>query len=369
MNQTKTPPKISGFRLQNLWRLRYRFYAIVVILILPIILYSSDTNVKDNVSVDAGYEVLESNLLASRVVRQKSKNQYLQKSVEDSNLAMVTKKNDQKTLEKPIPASLNIIKNTLKAFDNNSKHVTDNFLSSAFYQQFLKSSNVNSLTNLETFIKQPEVGIKYSWLSFPKYKVQAPIQWADFEDLFEKKDDQYDFNKLRNTSELESPVQKKLEKGIVHLGYTVQPGEIGNSYIVGHSSNYSTVKSDYNTIFKPLEMTTKNGDEFTIYDQKGRELKFCVFDNLKIPEEDIKTAYQDFGTERVVTLQTSILGWRNGKIEATHRWLIRAKLCNIELTSTTSSSSSITSTSKDQNSSQSSDKKEKTTIDKTPNKK
>ncbi len=328
MTQAKTPPKIRGFRLQDLWRLRYRFYAMIVILILPIILYSGDANVKDNVSVDAGYEVLESYPLASKIVRKKAKNDYIQKSIEESNLAMVTKKDEIKKQDKPFAGVINITRNELKAFDMNSKDITKTFLDSAFYQTFFKTGN-QSRQSLEEVIKQPETGVKYSWLSFPKYKVQAPIQWANFQDLFESSVDGYNFNKLKDTSSLESAVQKKLQEGIVHLGYTVQPGEIGNSYIVGHSSNFATVKSDYNTIFKPLELATKNGDEFIIYDQKGREMKFCVFENLKIPEEDIKEAYKDFGNERVVTLQTSILGWRNGKIEATHRWLVRGRLCNV----------------------------------------
>jgi Sortase domain len=327
MNQAKTPPKIRGFRLQDLWRLRYRFYAMIVIFILPVILYSGDANVKDNVSVDAGYEVVEKHTLASKIVRQKAKNEYIQKAVEDSNLAMVTKKDEIKKQEKPFAGVVNVLKNEFKAFDMNSNDITKTFLDSAFYQTFLKTSNLNRVS-VEEVVKQPEVGVKYSWLSFPKYKVQAPIQWANFQDLFEPNGDNYNFNKLKDTSALTSAVQKKLEQGIVHLGYTIQPGEIGNSYIVGHSSNFATVKSDYNTIFKPLELATKEGDEFWLYDQKGREMKFCVFDNLKIPEEDIKEAYKDFGNERVVTLQTSILGWRNGTIAATHRWLVRGKLCN-----------------------------------------
>ena len=345
MQPTRTPPSIRGFRLKDLWRLRYRFYAILVILILPIILYSSDANVKDNVSVDAGFRIVDSNILASRITREKSKNQYLQKSVEDSNQNTITSKNDSKIQEKifqPIPGSLNVSKGELKAFDSNNKDISTNYLGSTFFKEFIKGSNNDNKAriSLEDVIKQPEVGIKYSWLSFPKYKIQTPIQYATFDDLFDQKTDQksketdktkpqeYNFGNLKDTSALDSSVQKKLEQGIVHLGYTVAPGEIGNSYIVGHSSNFASVKSDYNTIFKPIENATKNGDEFFIFDQKGRELKFCVFDNLKIPEEDIKTAYQEFSGQRIVTLQTSILGWRNGKIEATHRWLSRGKLCN-----------------------------------------
>jgi hypothetical protein len=334
MNLPKSPPKLYGFRLRDLWRLRYRFYALLVIFVLPVILYSGDLSVKDSVSVDAGYRVEESNFLASRIVRETTKNPNIQTQINEapaiSSAKVAIIKEKQK--EKPIPNVAWVEDGKIKAFDEKGKELTNEFSASVLYRNFINSldNNKKNRQNLNELLKQPDQGIKYSWLNFPKYKVQAPIQWANFNDLYETKDGQISFNSIKDSAGLDSPVQKLLEKGIVHLGYTVQPGEIGNSYIAGHSSNFSYVKSDFNTIFKPLESATKEGDEFWIYDQRGRELKFCVFDNLKIAEEDLKTAYKEFPEQRVVTLQTSILGWRNGKIEATHRWLVRGKLCNLD---------------------------------------
>ena len=46
---------------------------------------------------------------------------------------------------------------------------------------------------------------------------------------------------------------KQLESGTVHLLGTARPGEIGNSVVVGHSSNYPWDRGNYKTIFAPLE--------------------------------------------------------------------------------------------------------------------
>lgn len=43
-----------------------------------------------------------------------------------------------------------------------------------------------------------------------------------------------------------------LQNGVVHYPGTAIPGEIGTSYISGHSSNYSWAKGDYNKVFAKL---------------------------------------------------------------------------------------------------------------------
>jgi Sortase domain len=330
MNLQKVPPKLKQISMTSIWRLRYRFYALIVVLILPIILYSGDSNVKESVSIDPGYKIAEAYLYGSKIVREEEKNKFIQKLVETD----IPKKNSAKQKETPIGNIVWVEEGSLKAFDTNLKDISADFALSPLFKIFIQGTNNNNIPriNLNEILPKPERGVKYSWLNFPKYKVQSPIQWSDFNDLFKKNNaGGFDFGAPVDQGPTDAPVQKKLINGIVHIGYTVQPGEIGNSYIVGHSSNFSWVKSEYNTVFKPLESATKVGDEFFIYDQAGRELKFCVFDAVKIADEDLKTAYKEFPGERVVTLQTSILGWRNGTIEATHRWLTRGKLCNDNL--------------------------------------
>jgi Sortase domain len=340
--KTKTPPKYRKTNVfLHLWKLRYRLYAIIVIMLLPALLFAADANTKDSIPVDAGYRVVKSELLADQVTK-----------IESKTLAKLetTKVAEEKTIEKKeekfIPEFKNsvIIKDgKISAFAQDGTDITKYFTNSALYQQYIKGTDNNGKPrqSLEEVVKKPEQGIKSSYLIYPKYRVQSPIQYGDFKDLFQTRTEGgFNFNgELIDQNPIEAPIQQKLKDGIVHLGYTVQPGDIGNSYIVGHSSNFGSVKSDYNTIFKPLESKTEEGEDFTIYDRFGRELKFCVFEALKIEEADIATAYKEFPGERVVTLQTSILGWKNGQLQATHRWLTRGKLCNEKKDKPTSSQS------------------------------
>lgn len=47
-------------------------------------------------------------------------------------------------------------------------------------------------------------------------------------------------------------IMKSLVSGVSHLANTSKPGEKGNVFIVGHSSNYSFAKGDYKTVFALL---------------------------------------------------------------------------------------------------------------------
>lgn len=188
---------------------------------------------------------------------------------------------------------------------------------------------------LSTLVKTPEKCEKKNWLLYPKYNVEANLQNQSFEEFFEKDaDGKIDFSRPIqekqadiNAGNYESvPIQKLLKTGIVHVPITPQPGEVGNSYIVGHTSNFASVKSEYNTIFKPFESKSEVGDEFYIFDHRCRKLKFKVFEVKAIKSAEIKEAYKTFEDKRVITLQGSILEYVNGYLEPTKRWLTRGEL-------------------------------------------
>lgn len=180
-----------------------------------------------------------------------------------------------------------------------------------------------TLSDLLSIPNNPE---KTNVLLYPKYNIEVPIVYSICEDFYVNCIETPE-NEV-NTDTLDSSLQQKLENGIVHIYHTPQPGEVGNSYIVGHSSNFLSVKSPYNEIFKPLERATQNGEEFIIYDQHGRELRFNVFDNLEIWKNEAELAYYpeksnpELEGKRIVTLQTSILV--NGV--PSKRWLTRGEL-------------------------------------------
>jgi hypothetical protein len=191
---------------------------------------------------------------------------------------------------------------------------------------------------LADVLKVPENPENKNLLVYPQYGITVPIKYAGLKDLFETaeqgellKDTEGKYvpivENVARDGPLGVPIQKLLIGGIVHVGFTALPGEIGNSYIVGHSSNFSSVPSDYNYIFQPLERKSQIGEEFTIYDRDGRKMLFRVFETAEVLEADTETAFKTYGDKRVVTLQCSILEWVPGQgLQPTKRWLTRGEL-------------------------------------------
>ena len=296
----------------RIWRFRYRMYALIIALILIPILFSSGLNVNPVIDFPSDkYSIIGNFIIASRV-----QHHITNTSVNSTNLQDTT-----------------VDANKINASLKKSEYYTGD-ISNRLSVDISSSSDASQVpdkkpvdTSLDSIIKKPANAEYKSFLRYPKYNINTPIIYSTFDDLFQKKDDgSIDFTKPKDNDPTGSPIQKKLQDGIVHLAFTPQPGEIGNSYIIGHSSNYSFIKSNYNSIFKPLESKCAEGTEFIIYDKYGRELKFKVFECIKISDDDVAQAYKNFPYRRVVTLQTSILGVRNGKVQATHRWLVRGEL-------------------------------------------
>lgn len=80
-------------------------------------------------------------------------------------------------------------------------------------------------------------------------------------------------------------VLKNLQNGVVQLKSTAKPGENGNIFIVGHSSNLPWIKGDYNHIFA-LITDLKGGDVITIMYQ-GKEYNYRVTDSKVINPDDL----------------------------------------------------------------------------------
>lgn len=154
---------------------------------------------------------------------------------------------------------------------------------------------------------------------YPEYKIEVPIVQTSFDDFF-KMDKDGNIDYLTTVSE--ESQQRKLRDGAIHVAFSPQPGEIGNSYISGHSSNDKGRSDDdgtpndddrYNEIFKAVEKQAKVGDTFQICDWKGRKLQFKVFEAKIINEYDDKgryiganEAWKYFPDKRVVSLQASV---------------------------------------------------------------
>lgn len=177
--------------------------------------------------------------------------------------------------------------------------------------------------SLDDLVPAPINPIRADFFEYPKYDIVAPLIYSEMTDYFEVgPDGEVDYNRVKDMSDPSSSLQKKLEQGVVHIAFTPQPGEVGNSYLLGHSSNYDYVQSDYNEVFKPLVHDSVVGDKFLIYDKDGRRLRFRVFEVLEIHEDEVGVAFGNYSGRRVVTVQTTVM--KTG--QPTHRWLTRGEL-------------------------------------------
>lgn len=169
---------------------------------------------------------------------------------------------------------------------------------------------------------------KKNRIVYPEYKVDGPIVYPEVKDQFvANADGTINFNQRENDDSPTSPIQMKLRNGATLLPISPNPGDIGNSYIEGHTSNYSYVASDWNLIFAPFKEKSEPGETFFIYDCVGRKLVFKVFEAKEVIEPAGDEAWKDYADKRVVTLQGSVLKTRkDGKLYPDARWLTRGEL-------------------------------------------
>jgi LPXTG-site transpeptidase (sortase) family protein len=101
----------------------------------------------------------------------------------------------------------------------------------------------------------------------------------------------------------ETAFQAALINGVVHYPGTAVPGQFGNCYIFGHSSDYIWSKGKYKSIFAVLPSISK-GAEIIISDSSGNKFIYTVADSRRVAANDTSVLAQD-NTKKTLTLQTS----------------------------------------------------------------
>ena len=135
----------------------------------------------------------------------------------------------------------------------------------------------------ESKISSAEVSSGFDYLEVPKLNISTPIVYSD--------------------SDEESDIQKSLIDGAVHLAGTAMPGETGNAYFVGHSSNFNNAPGNYNEIFKDLPKIAV-GDQILI-SRGGYKYKFTVYQTRIVEPTELWVMSQETNGLAVLTLQTS----------------------------------------------------------------
>jgi LPXTG-site transpeptidase (sortase) family protein len=122
------------------------------------------------------------------------------------------------------------------------------------------------------------------------------------------------------TSTSDSVEQADLNNGVVHYPGTANPGQLGNCYIFGHSSNYIWIKSPYKTIFALLP-DIKIGADIFVSDGAGNVYDYKVSKSYMVAANTTAVLSQGNYQKKLLTLQTSYpVG------TALARWVVVAEL-------------------------------------------
>jgi sortase (surface protein transpeptidase) len=336
INNTMEYRRVTNYsEIKKLWRLRYRFYAILV-LILSVFVFSSDTATAVKVVVpedSLNYRITNQTLFTSEIEYRRTQDNFEQVDsiVYQGDQRYVVKK-DTKLVSDPV---------TLRKVDKlgyiYSRPKVD------FNPGTVQPEDIKAIT-LNDLVPAPSESTveRRGFLEYPKFSIKTPVLSTTSTDLYNTKDGVADFTNpiiedpaaYAGGNYESTPVLRKLLDGVVLLNgvpFLPEPGEFGNSYIVGHGRNYANAGSPYSQIFEPLVNRSEEGDLIYVWDQDGRKLTFKVFRNDLIDFTDVESAYGwtsgEWKNRRIITLQTCKLEWTPSQgWYPTKRWLVRAEL-------------------------------------------
>lgn len=106
---------------------------------------------------------------------------------------------------------------------------------------------------------------------------------------------------VKDVKELENVFMNELINGIVRYPGSARPGEIGNSFIFGHSSNYPWIRSDYNDVFALLDNLSYGDTIIVYYGQK--KYTYTVKEKKIIKPGDVSVLKSDT-TKSEISLMT-----------------------------------------------------------------
>ena len=105
-------------------------------------------------------------------------------------------------------------------------------------------------------------------------------------------------------TESEPVFQEALKSGVVHYPGTALPGESGNVYLFGHSSDFVWSKGNYKTAFAVLP-NINVGAEIFISDFAGHKFTYRVTETKIVSPKDLSVLDQHDNKQKLLTLQTS----------------------------------------------------------------
>jgi LPXTG-site transpeptidase (sortase) family protein len=104
-------------------------------------------------------------------------------------------------------------------------------------------------------------------------------------------------------ADTEAEFQVALRDGVAHFTGTAMPGDFGNVYIMGHSSDFPTAPGNYKTVFALLPKISP-GDNIELSGPDGKLYNYKVESEFVADPDDIHLVDQDL-SKKQLTLQTS----------------------------------------------------------------
>lgn len=151
----------------------------------------------------------------------------------------------------------------------------------------INSANANNTANTNNqpaIIRTPLQKGEPDHLSIPDRQIEAPIIYVDEAN--------------------EKVFQEALAKGVVHYPGTPQPGELGNPYIFGHSSDYAWKPGDYKKVLKPL-VDIPIDTKVLVTNHQGELFIYKVKETKIVGPKDVSVLDQYNYEKTMLTLQTS----------------------------------------------------------------
>lgn len=121
------------------------------------------------------------------------------------------------------------------------------------------------------------------FLEIPRLEIRAPLLYPAAND--------------------ERTIQAALQSGVAHYFGAAAPGEAGNAYFVGHSSDYPWAAGEYKTVFATLPKI-KIGDIIYVSSQT-KTFSYKVIEIKIISAGDLSAFSQNDDGKKLLTLQTS----------------------------------------------------------------
>ena len=117
----------------------------------------------------------------------------------------------------------------------------------------------------------------------------------------------------------ESEILHKLKDGVVRFPNTALPGEIGNIFIVGHSSNWWWDQGKYNSIFAALPRLQKN-DEILIYYKDQQYIYQVISSKVVMPNQTEVLKSSDDSILSLMTCSPVGTSWKRLVVTAKQIW-------------------------------------------------